>query len=328
MSVGPVMMQPTVAQKFDMLDRNHDGVLSPAELRQGLSGLAYPSVPQQVTYAAPTAYATVPSQQQVIYAEATPAPLTYGSQQVVYEQPQAVTYAAPSSQSVVYEQSPTVTYAAQPTVIEQAPVVTYAAMEQSQPVSFVAAAPAAVYEQPGAMTYTGGVGQPAVYESAQPVSFVAAAQPAYELQPTMTYAASAQPAYELQPSMAYAAAPTMIEAQPQAYVSGYEQFQQAALTTNSLQPVASQRAGYDWQQQQAVMSAPSMVVPAQAGVSFMQPSQLPGSALGIEGTGSEMMAPPPQYDSQPVATATEAAKRSKARKGKKLSSKKTRRDCC
>lgn len=294
---------------------------------------------EEVTYAAPMVYEQQPTMvyqspsQQVVYEQ----PQTYQlpSQQVVYEQPPL--YQA-ASQQVVYEQPQAITYAApsQSVVFEQAPMVTYASMEQPQAVSLVSAAPTAVYEQPGALTYTGGVGQPVVYEApAQPVSFVAAAQPVFEQQQTMTYAVPAQPAYELQPAMTYATAygtPTMIEAQPQAYFSAFEQPQQAALTTTGLPPLGSQQAGCDWQQQQAVMSAPSMVVPA-PGFGFMQNSQQQVSAPGVEVSGSASMAPPPHYDSQPVTTATnmssKMAKSSKmARKGKKLSQKKTRRDCC
>merc|ERR1712008_608115 len=106
-------------------------------------------------------------------------------------------------------------------------------------------------------------------------------------------------------------------------MGAYEQPQQAALTTTGLPPLGSQRAGSDWQQQQAIMSAPSMVVPA-PGFGFMQNSQQQVSAPGVEVSGSAVMAPPPQYDSQPVTTATNMigpkspAKSSKmARKGKK-----------
>lgn len=154
----------------------------------------------------------------------------------------------------------------------------------------------------------------------------------------MTYAVPAQPAYELQPAMTYApayAAPTVIEAQPQAYFTAYEQPQQAALTATALPPLGSQRAGCDWQQQ-AMMSVPSMVVPAQPGVSFMPTPQQHASAPGPEGSGSAMMAPPPQNDLQPmvaeperIGTASPAKGSSpKVKKSKKLSSKKTRRDCC
>jgi len=251
---------------FDMMDRNHDGVITRAEFNQAAmmptmtyAGAAPGSVVQQAVMMQPQGAVYSAPQQAMVYEQAA-APVMISGQpqvaysaaqpaQVVYEQAApAVTYAAPAAQ-VTYQQAAGVTYAA--------PAAAQIVYEQSAPAMTYATAPQVTYEQ---------ASPPVTYEAAP------AAQMTYEqTAPAVTYASAA----------AAVPVPTLISYPANAVPQATTQMGYPLAVTGAEQPV--QYAGT------SVQLATEQSVPAAGSVSMVAPQTYMVESAMVAGAPPSML---------------------------------------
>jgi len=206
-------MQPA-SSTFDMIDRNHDGVITQSEFSRAVmmptmtyagaaSGVmaqqAVTMQPQPVMYSAPQqpiAYeqAFAPGmfsgQPQLIYSTAQPA-------NIVYEQAApAIAYAEAPATQVAYQQAPAVTYAAPAASQVVSPAGYQVVHEQSVPAVTYATAPTSqvTYEQTSpSVTYEAAPAAQATYEQTAPAVTYAAAPAPVAVPTLMNYTAYTAP---------------------------------------------------------------------------------------------------------------------------------------
>lgn len=254
-------MSASAAQQgstFDMIDRNHDGVITRSEFAQA-------AMMPTMTYAGAV------TQPQPMVAGTT----TYAAAAPIAYQQQAVTYAAPQAQ-MMYDVAQPVTFSsgAAPMLIQGQPQVTYApataqvVYEQSTPaVTYAAPAPAAVaYEQSApAVTYAAPTPGPVAYEQTAPA-------------PVTLSAAPAQMVYESTPAAMSmpAPVPTMISypaAAPQAQTIYTTAVQPAPVQITYGAPAVNASAGVSLAEKQAEVQYASVDQQVAAGSASMLPAQ-------------------------------------------------------
>jgi len=306
---------------FDMIDRNHDGVITRDEFGQAAmlptmtyAGPAPGAVVQQAVMMQPQPVVYSAPQQPIVYGQAAAPVVFSGQPQVTYSAAQpAATYAAAPATQVSYQQSPAVVYAApaaSQVVHEQqsAQAVTYAAAPTSQ-VTYQQTSPTVTYEAAPTAQVT--------YEQAAPAVTYAAAPEAVPVPTLISYPANAEQSVPAAGSVSMTAAQPYMMVQPQAAYYQMGGMQAATVqpqvtygtTSPGMQTMTFEQQMTMPQAQQVASSEQMMTAPAGAMVeqSVLVPQQTEGFAAPVM--------------EQPAVVNSKKTK-------KKLSSKKKQKACC
>jgi len=286
---------------FDMIDRNHDGVITRDEFGQAAmlptmtyAGPAPGAVVQQAVMMQPQPVVYSAPQQPIVYGQAAAPVVFSGQPQVTYSAAQpAVTYAAAPATQVTYQQAPAVTYAApaasQIVYQQSAPALTYAAASTSQ-VTYEQTSPTLTYEAAPAAQVT--------YEQTAPAVTYAAAPEAVPVPTLISYPANTEQSVPAAGSASMTVGQPYMMVQPQAAYYQMGGVQAAAMQpqvaygttapgmqtmTFEQQTVAQPCMAMTMPQMQQVVGSEQMTVPAGATMeqSFTVPQQTSGFAAPV-----------------------------------------------